>query len=217
VTSTAADLSKEFVVPAETAPGASVPGTDQAKRDRALKVYEKTRALANGNAIAQGASGIFGGGVNLLVDAAAIPFYVDLWNDVRRVYGRVEITLQAAQEYLKPNLTFLVQDLVWDKAVGSIPIIGIPFNIAFGKALTWRLGAWFGLLAALGSDSTNNAELAQSTLALVKQVFTHDGSVFNWSAPDEGVFVAFISSVDGLSEAEAQDRTAAALRALRGE
>ena len=190
---------------------------DQVRRDRAEKVYEKTRTLANGNAIAQGASGLFGGGVNLLVDAAAVPFYVELWNDVRRVYGRGEITMDAAGEYLRPNLSFLVQDLVWDKAVGSIPIIGIPFNIAFGKALTWRLGAWFGLLAALGDDSDGNAELTRSTLSLVKQVFPAEGSLFSWNAPDREVFVAFISSVDGLTGTEAQQRTEAALRALRGE
>lgn len=204
-------------MPAGSGPEPTEPGADPAKRDRATRVYARTRSLANGNALAQGASGLFGGGVNLLVDAAAIPFYVDLWNDVRRIYGRGEITLQAAQEYLRPNTAFLVQDLVWDKAIGSIPIIGIPFNIAFGKALTWRLGAWFGMLAALGADGAGDPELAQSTLALVKQVFPADGGVFSWSAPDEEVFVAFISSVDGLSEDEARDRTEAALRALRGE
>jgi hypothetical protein len=198
---------------------------DQAKRDRAGRVYEKTRTLANGNAIAQGASGLFGGGLNLLVDAAAVPFYADLWNDIRRVYGRGAITRQAAQDYLKPNIGFIVADLVWDKAVGSIPIIGIPFNIAFGKALTWRLGAWFGMLAALGvddsradsRDGSSDAELARSTLALVKLVFPTDGSVFSFSAPDREVFVAFIASVDGLPEDEARSRTDAALRALRGE
>jgi hypothetical protein len=204
-------------VTAGSAPAPSPAAGDHAERERAERVYEKTRTLANGNAIAQGASGLFGGGVNLLVDAAAIPFYVDLWNDIRHVYGRGEITMRAAQEYLKPNMAFLVQDLVWDKAVGSIPIIGIPFNIAFGKALTWRLGAWFGMLAALGADSGGDAELAQSTLALVKQVFPAGGGVFTWNAPDREVFVAFISSVDGLTEDEARSRTEAALRALRGE
>jgi hypothetical protein len=203
------------LVSAESVP--EPPAPDRAERERAVRVYEKTRTLATGNAIAQGASGIVGGGVNLLVDAAAIPFYVDLWNGIRRIYGRGEITLPAAQEYLKPNLAFLVQDVVWDKAIGSIPIIGIPFNIAFGKALTWRLGAWFGMLAALGAESGNDAELARSTLALVKQVFPADGSVFSFSAPDQEVFVAFISSVDGLSEDEGRERTEAALRALRGE
>ncbi|HZG91532.1 MAG TPA: hypothetical protein VEZ42_15075, partial [Pseudonocardia sp.] len=73
---------------AESDPEPPEPGTDHAKHERAARVYEKTRSLANGNALAQGASGIFGGGVNLLVDAAAIPFYVDLWNGVRRIYGR---------------------------------------------------------------------------------------------------------------------------------
>lgn len=27
------------------------------------------------------------------------------------------------------------------KAVGSIPVVGIPFKVAFAKAMTWRLGA----------------------------------------------------------------------------
>lgn len=54
-------------------------------------------------------------------------------------------------------------------------------------------------------------------MELVKRVFPADGGVFSWSAPDEEVFVALLSSVDELPQDEAAERTAAALRALRGE
>src|SRR3954462_6251802 len=108
--------------------------------------------LATGNLIAQGASGFFGFAANLFVDAAAVPFYAQLWNEVRGIYGKGEITAEATRAYLKPNLGFLAQDLLWDKIVGSIPIIGVPFNIAFAKALTWRLGAWFGFLSAIDGE-----------------------------------------------------------------
>jgi hypothetical protein len=193
-----------------------VPDTDdEAKRARAELVYDKTRSLATGNLVAQGASGFFGFATNLLVDAAAIPFYVDLWNRIRDIYGKGAITADAAKAYLQPNLAFLAQDLLWDKVVGSIPIVGIPFNIAFAKALTWRLGAWFGFLSALGDEDDLEA-LTQATMQLTREVFPSSRSVFDFAAPDRDIFVSFIASVDGLSSDEVKDRTRAALDALRG-
>lgn len=188
---------------------------DAEKRARAELVYEKTRRLATGNLIAQGASGFFGFATNLLVDAAAIPFYADLWNQIRDVYGKGSITAEAAKAYLQPNLGFLAQDLLWDKVVGSIPIIGVPFNIVFAKALTWRLGAWFGLLSAIG-DEDDVDSLTEVTMQLTREVFPSSRSVFDFAAPDRDVFVTFIASVDGLSTEEARDRTQRALDVLQG-
>ncbi|MER6827562.1 hypothetical protein ABT352_16395 [Streptosporangium sp. NPDC000563] len=187
------------------------------KEERAARVYERTSTLATGNVLAQGASGFFGGGANLVVDVIAIPFYIDLWNDVRSIYGRGHITGEAAKEYLKPNIPFLAQDLLWDKLVGSIPIVGIPFNIAFAKALTWRLGAWFGMLSAIGGDSTPNEKITASTMELTRRIFPSLGDTFSFKAPDRDVFVSFVASVDGLTHQEAQNRAEEALRVLRGE
>jgi hypothetical protein len=189
---------------------------DRAKRARATQVYDRTRTLATGNLIAQGTSGLFGFAANLLVDAAAIPFYAQLWSDIRSIYGKGEITAEATKAYLKPNLGFLAQDLLWDKVVGSIPIIGVPFNIVFAKALTWRLGAWFGLLSAIAGEDDSEA-LTRATLQLTREVFPSSRSVFDFAAPDRDVFVSFLASVDGLSTDEVRDRTERALQALRGE
>jgi hypothetical protein len=188
---------------------------EAAKRARAQQVYDRTRTLATGNLIAQGASGFFGFAANLLVDAAAIPFYAQLWNEIRDIYGKGEITAEATRAYVKPNIGFLAQDLLWDKIVGSIPIIGVPFNIAFAKALTWRLGAWFGFLSAIEGEDDVEA-LTAATMDLVREVFPSSRSVFDFAAPDRDVFVEFIASVDGLTTDEVQDRTKAALDALRG-
>ena len=190
--------------------------TESAKRARAVQVYEKTQSLAAGNQIAQGVSGFFGLGTNLLVDAAAIPFYADLWSDIRDIYGKGKITAQATKEYLKPNLGFLAQDLLWDKMIGSIPIIGIPFNIAFAKALTWRLGAWFGLLSAIGDEADNKQAITKSTMHLTAEVFPSSRSVFDFQAPDREVFVAFVASVDGLTTEEVKERARRALLAMQG-
>jgi len=188
---------------------------EAAKRARAQRVYDRTSTLATGNLIAQGASGFFGFAANLFVDVAAIPFYAQLWSEVRGIYGKGEITTEAAKAYLKPNIGFLAQDLLWDKIVGSIPIIGVPFNIAFAKALTWRLGAWFGFLSAIDGEDDVEA-LTEATMQLVREVFPSSRSVFDFAAPDRDVFVEFIASVDGLSTDEVQDRTKAALDVLRG-
>lgn len=190
---------------------------DEQAVSRAGEVYERTRRLANGNMWVQGASGVFGSGLNLVVDAVLIPFYAELWNDVRQVYGKGKITVQAAKEYLRPNIMFLAQDLLWDKLVGSIPIVGIPFNIAFGKALTWRLGAWFGMLSATSTEGPADAQLTRTSLELVKAVFPATSDVFAFKAPDRDVFVSFIASVDGLAPSDMADRTTRALDVMRGQ
>jgi hypothetical protein len=188
---------------------------EAAKRARAQQVYDRTSRLATGNVVAQGASGFFGFAANLLVDAAAIPFYAQLWSEIRGIYGKGEITAEAAKAYLKPNIGFLAQDLIWDKIVGSIPIIGVPFNIVFAKALTWRLGAWFGFLSAIDGEE-DDAALTETTLRLVREIFPSSRSTFDFTAPDRDVFVEFIASIDGLTTDEVHDRTKAALDVLRG-
>jgi hypothetical protein len=123
--------------------------------------------------------------------------------------------VQRDEEDLKPNIGFLAQDLLWDRIVGSIPIIGVPFNIAFAKALTRRLGAWIGFLSAIDGEDDVEA-LTEATMQLVREVFPSSRSVFDFAAPDRDVFVEFIASVDGLTTDEVQDRTKAALDVLRG-
>lgn len=187
-----------------------------AKEQRAAAVYDRTKRLADRNALAGAASGLFGMGVNWVVDVAAIPFYTDLWNDVRGTYGKGRITLQAATAYLKPNIVFLVQDLVMDKILGSIPIFGMPFNYICAKALTWRLGAWFGVLSALGDEADPGRTLTSSTLELTRRFFPANESILDFEEPSREKFIAFIAAVDGLTQAEVARRAEDANRAWLG-
>ncbi len=190
------------------------------KRARAEVVYHKTKRFAKRNAQVQALSGVVGMGANLVVDVAAIPFYRDLWNDIRQVYGdRNEegITLATAKAYLQPNLSFLLQDLLIDKALGSIPVAGGVFNYVCAKALSWRLGAWFGLLSAIGGKELPDSVKATSTMQLVREFFPANRSVWKFEEPDPEKFIAFLSALDGLTRAEAERRVDDALRALAGQ
>lgn len=193
-------------------------------RARAGEVYDRTARLARLNMGAQGASGFFGMGVNLAVDVAAIPFYARHWNAIRGIYGKGAISVDAASAYLQPNVGFIVEDLVFDKALGSVPVAGIYFNAAFAKALTWRLGAWFGMLCALG-DGREGAEgdvseiLTRSSLQLTREMFAaSSGSLrtLRFPTPERERFVGFVAAMDGLTRAEAEDRVQRALDALAG-
>ena len=190
--------------------------------ERAEQVYGLTKGLALPNAIVQGISGIFGSGIPLLIDAGALFFYWKMWNDIRAIYGHGAITKKAAIAYLRPNISYLVQDLIFDKGVGAfVPIVGIPLNFIFAKALTWRLGAWFGLLSAMAkARSANNIPdpiLTRYSLALVQQFFPPETlAIFTESEPDKDDFINFVASLEGLSDEEARKRLQNALDALQG-
>ena len=100
-----------------------------------------------------------------------------------------------------------------DNAAGVLAIFGISGDLA--KKMTFRAlyrlearGKLETPIVGVAIDEWDDEQLRQHAKAAI------DATV---SAPDEEVFVAFISSVDGLSEDEARARTDAALRALRGE
>lgn len=200
---------------------------------RAGLVYDKTAHLAALNMGAQGVSGFVGMGVNLVVDVAAIPFYARHWNEIRAIYGKGALSLDRASAYLQPNVGFIVEDLIFDKALGSLPILGVYFNAAFAKALTWRLGAWFGVLCALGEEARGAAAGAREaktaddvsdvvtrvSLQLTREVFAANvGSLqtLRFPTPERATFVRFIASMDGLTNAMAQERMERALDVLSG-
>lgn len=191
-----------------------------AAEERARLVYLKTAQLATTNMTAQGLSGLVGMGVNLVVDVAAAPFYVRHWNAIRAIYGKGAISLEGAGAYLRPNLGFIVEDIVFDKALGSIPVVGAYFNAAFAKALTWRLGAWFGVLCALGDEEEQVSELlTRASLQLTREMFAADIGSFNtlrFPTPDEEAFIRFIASTDGLTQEVALKRMNKALDVLAG-
>ena len=173
-------------------------------RLRAEKIYEMTASYAGGISKLQGASGIIGSGFNLFVDALMLPIYKRMWDDIRKQYQRGEIDGVKAIAFIRHNWMLLLTDLVVDKGLGSIPIVGIYFNYRMAQALTWRLGAWFGLMSALG-ESVSNDVFNQMSFALVRKLFPFKQARVRFIAPERHLFVEFISAVDGMTQEEAKE------------
>lgn len=192
--------------------------SQQAKQQRADEVYDLTKKVATAGMWAEGLSGVVGFGLPLLVDAGMIGVYSDMWNDIRGVYGKGKITAHAAQEYLKHNIRFVIEDFVWDTMLGNIPGIGIPFNVVFAKATTWRLGIWFGTLAALGDEDEQalNSEVSRATARIVKELFPELGSPFDFKTPDREVFTSLLVRLDGVTSDVATVRLRKAMDDLEG-
>lgn len=73
-------------------------------------------------------------------------------NDIRKIYGLPEINTKALRPILEGCSEEILSDLLFDKIGGQIPILGIPFNMMCAKAMTWRLGILFTMLAARGQE-----------------------------------------------------------------
>lgn len=128
-------------------------------REQAAQTYAVIKKYANQNGMMQAFSGITGMGVNLAVDALAIVWYRDMWNDIRAVYGKGRITKEMVFAFLKQNIGYIAEDIILDKGAGTIPVLGVPFNYRYAKALTWRLGVLFGLSAAAPDDVSHETML----------------------------------------------------------
>ena len=192
------------------------------KQQRAEQVYSITKTLANKSGYIQAVSAIWGGGVNLIVDGAITLLYRDMWNDIRAVYGRGKITLDAVKAFIKANWEFLLTDLIVDKGLGSIPIIGMPFNYTFAKELAFRLGAWMGAISVIGEDIPSHG-LSRTMMQLVKTVFPREerftiwhAATFRYTPPNKARFIAFISSMETIPPDDAEARVEEALNILRG-
>ncbi|MBQ3845828.1 MAG: hypothetical protein II817_12800 [Bacteroidales bacterium] len=141
------------------------------------QVYTLIQGKASSNEFLQGLSGILGFPFTLMVDASVIfTHYGPMLNQIRTIYGRKPLNSQVIKPILDGCKSEIIADLVVDKVVGQIPIVGIAANIMCAKTMTWRLGILFGMLAAKGEDftseNTRNAMIAIRCLFPQKSMVT---------------------------------------------
>ena len=139
------------------------------------KVYDIIARKAGSNILIQGISGCAGFPFTLFADAAVFfTHYGPMLNDIRAVYGRSPMS----NEYLAPILqgckNEILSDIVLDKIMGNIPLLGLPANMIAAKAMTWRLGILFGMLAARGEEI--NRENVSRAIVLIRRVFPQKDS-----------------------------------------
>lgn len=167
-------------------------------KDLAKKAYMIINDTANSNSIVQGISGIAGFPFTLIADGVTLfTHYGEMLNKIRILYDRTPVS----EEIIGPILTGMTSevlfDIVADKVLGNVPILGVYFNAICAKTMTWRIGIVFTMLAARG-DSVSCANITDVT-KLVRQMFPQNDT-FKFKQPTYATFEKMVVSVGENSE-----------------
>lgn len=180
----------------------------------AQRAYSIIEGKANANSFVQGLTGITGFPLTLIADAGSLPLvYHKMWNELRSLYGHSEIEMHQYKEVVPPVMPEVLGDLVLDKALGQVPIVGIYFNAICAKALTWRLGTLFAFLSSRGDEVPLST--VTEAMGLIRRMFPQR-DMFKFTTPEKSSFVEIVTSVGGLSPDDFDERVHDALAALRG-
>ena len=102
-------------------------------------------------------------------------------------------------------------DIIIDKALGRIPIIGIYPNMICAKYMTWRIGILFAMLSSRGGDiSKVNAE---KTIKLIRMVFPQTEAL-KFTTPDYKTYEKLVVSVNSASIPDFDEKVGKALSAM---
>lgn len=162
---------------------------------REARVYDIISNKAGSNTAMQGVTGWFGFPFTLFGDMAVFfTHYGPMLNEIREVYGRQPMSSEYLLPVIKGCRDELIADIVIDKVIGNIPIIGFPANMIAAKALTWRLGILFGMLASRGEEI--NQENVASAVRLIRILFPQKDSIM-FRKPSAAVVVRLLRAVEG--------------------
>ena len=154
-------------------------------------------------------------GAGLAVDAAVLPIiYLPMWNEIRGIYGRGEVGSEQARALLSGVGGVVLVDVVVDKVLGQVPILGMPLNYFCAKIMTWRLGALFTLFASLGHNV--DARLARLATELLTKLFPKEDFGFI-KTPEREKFVDFVVRASGGDAEDLEKRMQKAMNALSGD
>lgn len=160
-----------------------------------IRVYDIIDKKVGSNVAMQGLSGVLGFPFTLLTDVAVVfSHYGPMLNEIRAVYGRSPITKEAFGPVLSGCKQELLTDMVLDKIVGNVPLIGLPANMICAKAMTWRLGILFGMLAARGEEISQ--QNVANAVHLIRTLFPQKNSLM-YKKPSAGTVEKLLKTVDG--------------------
>lgn len=163
----------------------------------AKKSYELINAKASSNIAIQGLSGILGFPFTLLADGAVIfTHYGAMLNEIRSLYERTPVSETVVTSIVKGISSELIFDIVADKFLGNVPLVGVYFNAICAKTMTWRLGILFTMLSARGEAIDDYA--VQDTTKLIRMVFPQ-ADAFKFQQPTYPTFEKLVTSVSGNS------------------
>lgn len=159
----------------------------------AKKSYEIINSKASSNIAIQALSGVLGFPFTLLADGAIIfTHYGTMLNEIRSLYGRSPVSESVVTTIVKGISSELIFDVVADKILGNVPLIGIYFNAICAKTMTWRLGILFTMLSARG-EAIDDSTVADTT-RLIRNVFPQTDA-FKFQQPTYPTFEKLVTSV----------------------
>lgn len=160
-----------------------------------IRVYDIIEKKVGSNVAMQGLSGLAGFPFTAIADVTVFfSHYGPMLNEIRTVYGRSPISSAAFTPILKGCKQELLADMLLDKIVGNIPLIGLPANMICAKAMTWRLGILFGMLAARGEDI--NQQNVANAVHLIRELFPQKNSLL-FQKPSAGIVEKLLKTVGG--------------------
>lgn len=184
----------------------------KADTELARKSYEIINSKASSNIAIQGISGLLGFPFTLLADGAVIfTHYGAMLNEIRSLYGRMPVSEAVVTTIIKGISSELIFDIVADKFLGNVPLIGIYFNAICAKTMTWRLGILFTMLSARGEAIDEYA--VQDTTKLIRMVFPQTDA-FKFQQPTYPTFEKLVMSVEGNSMEQFNQKITKALCAF---
>ena len=137
-----------------------------------------------------------------------------MWNEIRGIYGRGEVGKEQGKALLSGVGGVVLVDVVVDKVLGQVPILGMPLNYFCAKMMSWRLGALFTLFASRGDDV--DADLARLAVELLTKLFPKEDFGFI-KTPDKARFVDFVTKASRQSAQDLDARIRKAMDVLGGD
>lgn len=130
------------------------------------QTYDLIQCKASSNEIVQGLSGALGFPFTVIADVGVIfTHYGPMLNGIRSIYNRAPVTTEAIKPIIDGCKSEILADIIVDKLIGNIPVVGFAANLICAKTMTWRLGLLFGMLAAKGEELTpDNARKATKAI-----------------------------------------------------
>ena len=160
-----------------------------------IQIYDIIEKKAGSNIAVQGISGLLGFPCTAVTDVAVFfTHYGPMLNEIRAVYGRPSVSADVFLPIFKGCKQELLADILLDKIVGNIPLFGLPANMICAKAMTWRLGILFGMLAARGEEiDQGNVETA---VRLIRELFPQRESIV-FKKPSAATVEKLLNTVEG--------------------
>lgn len=177
-----------------------------------IQIYDIIEKKAGSNIAVQGISGLLGFPFTIMTDVAVFfTHYGPMLNEIRAVYGRPDVSADVFLPIFKGSKQELLADMLLDKVIGNIPVISLPANMICAKAMTWRLGILFGMLAARGEEiNQGNVETA---VRLIRELFPQRESIL-FKKPAAATVEKLLNIVEGVTVDDFNDKLKRILDAM---